>query len=247
MPMYTKSGRSLWPAVVGALVVLVVVLVVLLVLAMRGQDPQDPGATATPEPEPTETATHEGQPGEDHGAELDAAPTGCLAGPSTDADMLLATQARAPHTAYGAVEVAASFMRWSNQYPFTDAKQNAAVEEGVLSAEEPAASWDLDDTSAIETTPELREDTPPGPADFGTPFTMSTRGGLWVVDPTSTDDRVTVHLSLGVVVDGALSAEHYGKGSPVLVWEGDAWRVVDMIPTDTDALEAGGVEFTGGC
>ncbi|MFE6229403.1 hypothetical protein [Cellulosimicrobium sp. NPDC057862] len=246
--MYTKSGRSLWPAVVGALVVLVVVLVVLLVLAIRGQDPRDPGATATPEPEPTETATHEGQPGEDHGAELDAAPTGCLAGPSTDADMLLATQARAPHTAYGAVEVAASMMRWANQYPWPSGPQIASVEAGILSD---AMSDDMADLAAgfafRESSPELREDTPPGPAPFGTPFTTSTRGGLWVVDPTSTDDRVTVHLSLGVVVDGALSAERYGMGSPVLVWEDDAWRVVDTIPTDTAALEAGGVEFTGGC
>lgn len=248
MPMYTKSGRSLWPVLVGALVVLVLTLAVLLVVALnRGGTPQDPSTTAAPEPTES-TDTHEGQDGENHGAELGEPPTGCLAGPGTDADMVLTTQARAPHTAYGAVEVAASFMRWANRYPFPDAAQITTVQDGVLSPEMPADKRDLAaGYELIETDPQWREDTPPGPAEFGTPFTTSTRTGQWLVDPTSTDDRVTVHLSLGVVVDGVVSTEAYGIGSPVLVWEGDAWRIVDMVPTATAALEAGGTAFTGGC
>ena len=249
MPMYTKSGRSLWPVLVGALVVLVLTLGVLLVVALTrgGGVPEDPSTTAAPEPTET-TEPHEGQDGEDHGAELGEAPTGCLAGPGTDAEMVLTTQARAPHTAYGAVEVAASLMRWTNQYPWPDAAQIAAIEDGLLSDD---MADDMADLAAgfarIETDPQFRNDTPPGPAEFGTPFTVSTRTGQWLVDPTSTDDRVTVHLSLGVVVDGTVSTESYGMGSPVLVWEDDAWRVVDTVPTATAALEAGGTAFTGGC
>ena len=248
MPMYTKSGRSLWPVLVGALVVLVVVLGSLLVVAAtRGDDREGP-TPAAPSLMPTPTTEpHEGQDADDHGDELGEAPTGCLAGPAVDAEMVVSTQARAPHTAYGAVEVAASFMRWTNRYPFPDAAQIATIEDNVLSAEMPAELRDLAAGFAlIESNPQLRADTPPG-HPFGTPFTVSTRPGAWLVDPTSTDDRVTVHLSVGLVVDGTLSAETYGMGSPVLVWEDDAWRVVDTVPTETAALEAGGVTFLGGC
>lgn len=237
MPMYTKSGRSLWPVVVGALVVVVIGLVVALV-AVATRD--EPGAAA--EPTPTPTHTHEGVPGGT--PELGDPPTGCLAGPGRDADMLLSTQAEAPHTSYGAVEMAASYMRWANRYPMPDAAQIATVEDNVVS---PDANPAVADLAAAAKDAEAKKTMRPDGHPFGTEFFTSTRNGQWLVDPTSTEDRVTVHLSLGVVVDGAMSEDAYGIGSPVFQWDGQAWGLVDMVPTDTAALEAGGTSFTGGC
>lgn len=238
MPMYTKSGRSLWPVVVGALLVVVIGLVVALV-AVATRD--EPGATA--EPSPTPTHTHEGVPGGT--PELGDPPTGCLAGPARDAGMVLSTQAEAPHSTYGAVEMAASYMRWTTQFPVPAAEQIATVEDNVVS---PDAAPDKRDLQAAFTQAEDQKAITPATGEpYGTPFFVSTRNGSWVVDPSSTEDRVTVHLSVGMVVNDALSDGAYGVGSPVLVWEGDAWRLVDMVPTDTPALEAGGTSFTGGC
>ena len=99
MRMYTKAGRSRWPHVIGAAVVVVAVTggVVYSVTQPNGE----PTAVASSTPSTSAPAGGSSGAGDD---EEGVAPTGCLGGQDRNAEMVLAAQKSAKHTSYGAVE-----------------------------------------------------------------------------------------------------------------------------------------------
>lgn len=236
MRMHTTSGRSLWPALITAAVVLGA-LVAFLVTRPSAQATATPTTSPTTTPASTTTTTTTAAPPVDTGA----APTGCLGGSGRNLAMIVATQKKAPHSAYGAVEFAASFYRWVMQYPTPTTDQVAAAAGTAISAAPAANVSNL--ASAYAERGDHLIDTVPA----GTPFFLSTRGGKWLVDESSTNDRVIVHVMAPYVINGTVSTtDALGEGF-VVVWENDAWRVQEALKPNTSAVETGGTFFTGGC
>jgi hypothetical protein len=238
MRMYSASGRSRWPLVIiGG--VAAVAIIGGVAYGTIGRD--EPAAAPTTQPTPTPTPSSTGSSGAGDG-EAGAAPTGCLGGNNRDVNMVLAAQAEAPHTAFGAIEVATSYYRFFWQNPFPSSEQLDQVSAEVVGSDAPDAFRDLSGDVAA-----AGDDPTAGVVPPGTPFYMSTTNGLWVVLEGSTADRVTVSLAAGYVIDGALSATEAGVAAFVMVWEDDAWHIERAVTPDQDALEAGGTRYTGGC
>lgn len=237
MRMYTKSGRSRWPYVIGA--ALVVVGVAGGIVYSSAQ-PGGQSAVASSEPSASAPATP-GSSGAGDG-DGDLAPTGCLGGQDRNALMVSGAQKAARHTTFGAVEVATSFYRFYWQYPYAPADQLNAVSSAVIGSNAPNSFKQL--STSFET---VGDNPTGGKVAAGTPFHMSTTNGLWRVSEESTPDRIIVSLAAGYVIDGALSPTEVGVGGFVMVWENDAWHVESGISPDQDLLAAGGTRYTGGC
>jgi hypothetical protein len=236
MRMYSASGRSRWPLVIiGGVAAIAIVGGV----AYGAVNQDEPVAAPTTQPTPTPSATDTSGAGD---GEEGAAPTGCLGGNNRDADMVLTAQAEAPHTTFGAVEVATSFYRFLWQYPYPSETEAAAVMETVISSTVDEKFGDL---------PELYRsagDNPTGGVVTpGTPFYTSSTNGIWRVSEDSTPDRVVVDLAVGYVIDGALSPTAVAGMGVVMVWEPNGWRVDGSLFADQDKLAAGGTRYTGGC
>ncbi len=133
--------------------------------------------------------------------------------------MVLAAQKAAGHNSYGAVEVATAYYRFIWQSPVPAAKDVQTVESDVISSDAAAEYRDLAGT--YKQYPNVSN----GDVADGTPFHLSTTNGLWMVDPSSTADRVTVNVAAGYVVDGALSPTKSTAQGFVMVWQDGAWHV----------------------
>lgn len=243
--MYSSTGRSRWPLVIGAAAAVVIVGGGVVFATTRGDEPTAaptsstsgsgaPAASVTPSP----TATGSSGAGDDEDA---APPTGCLGGQDRDAVMVLAAQKAAGHTSYGAVEVATAFYRFIWQSPVPALSDVQTVESDVISS---GASDEYRDLAAIyKRYPNVSN----GDVADGTPFHLSTTNGLWMVDPHSTADRVTVNVAAGYVVDGALSPTKSTAQGFVMVWQDGAWHVDGGAKPNAQQLANGGVRYTGGC
>lgn len=225
----SRPPRRLWPWLMLAVAVALVIGTI-VTFWPRGAAPPEPTPstssqppTPAPTPEPTEPRA-------------DPLPTGCLGGPGLDAAMLLTTLDRAPHTANGAVEVAASFTRFTSQYPYPDAAQIEAAEvafdssEGVTLAEFYAGE------------PDLWGDTAPE----GTPMYYSTANGEYFVESYD-GETARVATVMRIVVDGTVVMPVAAGGSE-LRWNGEHWVVVSgYTPAPPAELQSMAAPFTGGC
>ena len=237
MRMVTASGRSRWPYVIGAAVIVVAIGGGLAYNITR---PAPATVAAPPSSTPTATGT---APSGDTNLGDDVAPTGCLGGLDRTADMVLTAQAEAKHTTFGAVEVATAFYRWFWQYPSPQNSESDLIGSEVIAATAPD-SW-KNVTGQYESSAWNGRT-----ADYkarGGEFHTSSTNGLWRITEASTADRVNVEMTLGTVIDGALSPTKATLSGFVMVWEGNAWHIETGIPVDETKLTNGGTRFTGGC
>ncbi|QTX05909.1 hypothetical protein [Agromyces archimandritae] len=168
----------------------------------------------------------------------DQLPIGCSGGDSRDAAMVLAAQAEAPRTGTGAVEFAASFGRWAEQYPVPAPGEALQLQAAVIS---PGSSYDL--VSYLEGEPNLSDGLVPN----GTEFHLSTVPGVWNLESYSYDGAV-VSVGMGIVVGGALHSTFRVSSMYRLSWTDDGWTVEDaMQPRAAEQLFSMGTEFTEGC
>jgi hypothetical protein len=237
--MHTKSGRSRWPYVIGS--ALVVVAVVGGLVYTANQPTAEPTPTAMPTP--TATAPVDGGSSGAGDGEEGVAPTGCLGGQIRDAVMVTAAQSAAPHTTYGAIEVATSFYRFFWQSPSPAVTESSYIADNVIASTANAAWKDVAAQYESETWEQLVAEK----QVFGSSFYVSSANGIWRVTEDSTSDRVTVEVAVGYVFDDVLSPTEVAGVGLVMVWENDAWRVEGGAPIDQDKLAAGGTRFTGGC
>ena len=238
--MYSATGQSRWPWVIGAAVAVVVIGGAVAFAATRGDDTAaSPSTSAAPvSPLPTSTPGGSSGAGDDEDA---SPPTGCLGGPQRNAAMVLAAQKSAGHSSYGAVEVATAFYRFIWQSPVPTSSDVSTVEKNVFAKNARKSFADLEGT--YKQYPNLSN----GDIPDGTKFNLSTTNGLWMIDPDSTNDRVTVNIAAGYVIDGALSPTRSTAEAFVMQWEDGAWHVVEGSKPDAQTLANGGVRYTAGC
>ena len=236
MRMYTKAGRSRWPHVIGAAVVVVAVTggVVYSVTQPNGE----PTAVASSTPSTSAPAGGSSGAGDD---EEGVAPTGCLGGQDRNAEMVLAAQKSAKHTSYGAVEVAASIYRWMWQSPYPAEAEANAVSAGIMAKSANDSFKNL--AASYSAAPDMTG----GQVAEGTPYHLSTTNGLWSITEGSDGDQVEVNLAAGYVINGELSSSKAAVISMTMIWEADSWHLLSGGTPDQDKLAAGGNRFTGGC
>jgi hypothetical protein len=218
--------RSRWA--IGALVVVVVAAVIVIAVRVYSSDSgpggagsADPSASATPAPvEPSAAAV-----------------TGCLGGEQRDATMVRTAQDSADQSEVGAVEVAAAFVRWLNQYPYpADADQ---VQQSALSVDAPTR----DLVAFFDSGPDLSG----GLVPEEEPYWLSTVSGVYYVESADTDS-VTASIGTALVRDGALSPSLKGSITVTVSWEDGRWTFVRSEGTrTTEDLFAIGTPFSGGC
>lgn len=237
MRMYTKAGRSRWPYVIGAAVVVVAVAGGIVYSSTQPGD--EPTAVASSEPSASAPADGGSSgAGDDEGG---VAPTGCLGGQDRNADMVLAAQDSAKHTSYGAVEMAASVYRWLWQSPHPVEAEANAVSGEIMAKSANESFKDL--AASYSATPDMTG----GQVAEDTPYHLSTTNGLWSINEGSTGDQVEVNLAAGYVINGELSSSKSAVISMTMVWEADSWHLLSGGTPDQDKLAAGGNRFTGGC
>jgi hypothetical protein len=213
---------------IGALVAVVLAAGVVIVLRLyapapeRGAEERSAPDPASP-PVPAETTA--------------AAVSGCLGGGTRDAAMVQAAQQGAGHDENGAVEVAAAFVRWLNQYPYPDDVEQ--VQQTALSSEAPTR----DLVAFFDSEPDLSG----GLVAESEPYWLSTVSGVYVVE-SAEPDTVTASIGTALVRDGELSPTLKGSITVTVAWEGDRWRFVRSEGTrTTEDLFAIGAPFGGGC
>jgi len=237
MRMVTASGRSRWTHVIGAAVLVVVIGGGIAYSVTRpAADPIAAPTSSTPTPTAPATSGNAGL-GDD------VAPTGCLGGLDRNADMVLTAQAEAKHTTFGAVEVATATYRWLWQYPTPPSSESDMIGAKVISSTAPAVWRDV--TAQYESA--FWNEKIAEYQARGGEFHTSSTNGLWRVAEDSTADEVSVELSLGTVVDGALSPTKSTISGFTMVWEDGGWHVKTGISVDETKLTNGGTRFTGGC
>ena len=218
--------RSRWA--IGALIVVVVAAVVVIAVRVYSSD-SGPGTADGVDPTAAETPAPV-----ESGA---AAVTGCLGGEQRDAAMVRAAQDSADQSEMGAVEVAAAFVRWINQYPYpADAEQ---VQQSALSAEAPTR----DLVAFFDTEPDLSG----GLVPQEEPYWLSTVSGVYFVE-SAAPDAVTASIGTALVRDGELSPSLKGSITVTVSWEDGRWTFVRSEGTrTTEDLFAIGTPFSGGC
>ena len=222
-----KPPPRRWPWIVGVAAVLAVAVVAVL-LAVNPNRPPTPTGSSTP------SATSTTEP-------TDAAPTGCLGGPTRDADMLLAAQKAAPHTTNGATEVAAALVRWTFRYPTFTQGEAEVVSDNIISKSATPEFKDL--AGSIQKHPNNSG----GVVADGVPFYLSTAPGVWYLE-SAASDSVKVSIGAGYVVNGALSPELRSSTTVEMVWEDGGWHAKSgSITRTTEELFRIGTAFTGGC
>ncbi|MGV8970705.1 MAG: hypothetical protein ACOH10_00155 [Rhodoglobus sp.] len=218
--------RRVWPFIVAGIVIIIVAIAVANTL-------RDAGVT------PTATPTSASTPSASSSPASDAEPTGCLGGTSRDAAMLQTAASQAGSSESGAVELAASFVRWIQRYPYPTAAEAAEVQKGVLANQ----SFTSDLVAYLSAEPDLSG----GIVPAGTTYYMSTLPGVWHVE-SSTSDKVVVSIGTGYVIDGALSSTLRSSITVTLTKQGEKWLVADANGTRTPAdLYQVGQIFSGGC
>jgi hypothetical protein len=239
--LHTASGKSVVPYLVtGALLLSVVIVLVLRPWAAPATTSPEPTTSTSPSSEPSATSSPSAtiDPGER--TDSMTQPTGCLGGPDRTAASVLTAQAKAGHDSFGAVEVAAAFLRFFAQYPWPPTDQLDQAREAIASTAQPsfsdfAAAYASDGNNLV----------PAGLEGTDTSWQVTTVNGKWFLEETS-PDRVNVQLAERYVINGASSTSALVTGV-VMVWEDDAWHIEAGLPQDSDAIRDGGTYFEGGC
>lgn len=227
--------RPAWVTLAAVAVVVILAVAVAAYLAGRNSSPTPSAAsTRTTLAAPTVSASTSADT-------LAAAPTGCLGGAARDDTMVLAAQRQAPHTAYGAIEFAASVFRWGVRAPApTDSEVRAAAAVFASGVREAAVQETL---SNYHQHPNLSE----GAVPDGTPFHLTTASGRWLTEPSSSTDHATVEVEAYFVINGAVSPTKSLTEAFDVVWETGGWHVASLKQADPQRLANGGTQFTGGC
>lgn len=153
--------------------------------------------------------------------------------------MLVAAVDQAGHDSDGAVEVAASFVRWIQRFPYPSADEALDVGERVLAGD----SFTDDLAQYLADEPDLSG----GIVSAGRTYWMSTVPGVWHIESAAAD-RVEVTVGTGFVIDGALSPTLRSSITITLVWEEGGWKVAEADGTrTTEELYSIGERFEGGC
>ena len=229
MPATTKARISWIWFVIG--VVGVGGIAILVTIAILNPD-------AAPTPSPTAgSSSAPASPSATNGPT--GIPTGCLGGETRDSQMLIRAVDQAGHDSDGAVEVAASFVRWIQRFPYPTADEALDVGESVLATE----SFTDDLSQYLAAEPDLSG----GIVSTGETYWMSTVPGVWHIE-SATADRLEVTVGTGFVIDGALSPTLRSSITITLVWEQDGWKVAEADGTrTTEELYSIGERFEGGC
>jgi hypothetical protein len=241
MRTHSRDGRNRLPLILGIGVLVLVAAGILAFALGRNSVVNAPIArpsesSSSLHPTPTKTEISAGSD-DDTGP----APTGCLGGNPRDVNMLLDAQKSAPHTAFGAVEIAAAFARWSYQFPYPPAADSSEVSAAVIASNATSANKDLAGGY-------LRAgDITNGNVPANTPFFFSTTNGLWDISSESSSDDITVTVNGSYVINGVLSPTKTAASAFELVWQGGSWRILTAVQPDVQRLAAGGTTFTGGC
>lgn len=227
MPQQTNTRTTRRWIVLGLIAVVALAAIIMAVaLATR--------VTTDPEPVPSSS-----RPTSPSSEPADSLPTGCLGGEERDAAMLTQTVEAAAHTSNGAVEVAASFVRWLQRFPYPADDEVIAVNDGVLATQ----SFTDDLASYLSARPDLSG----GIVAEGTTYWMSTVPGVWHIE-SSSGDEVVVTIGTAFVVDGGLSPTLRSSITVTVRWEDDGWRVANADGTrTTEDLYAIGRPFAEGC
>ena len=222
----TPHRRWLWAA--GVLLVVVALIAVGIAFFGNGDG----------EPTPIDSASATSTPSASAPVP-DVDPTGCLGGPDRDAAMLLASQQAAQHSKEGATELATSFVRWLQRFPYPSLDEATEVSDRIL-----AASSFADDLAGyIADEPDLSG----GIVATGENYFMSSVPGVWHVESASADE-VEVTIGTAFVVNGSLSPTLRSSITITTEWEDGVWRISQADGTrTTQDLFAIGQPFTGGC
>ena len=211
-----------------ALVVLVVAAGVVIALRLYAPGPENdaPGrADSDPSAPPSPVGT------------TAVAVSGCLGGDTRDAAMVIAAQESAGHSENGAVEVAAAFVRWLNQYPYPEDAE--LVQQTAISADAPTR----DLVAFFDSEPDLSG----GLVAETEPYWLSTVSGVYFVESAEAD-VVTASIGTGLVRDGELSPTLKGSITVTVSWEDGRWTFVRSEGTrTTEDLFSIGTPFGGGC
>ena len=235
---HPKPPARRWPLILGGGAGVATAVAAYCILAPT--DVTTPIASPTGMADTPRAATSEPSPTSSLALDpiADAPPTGCLAGPERDAAMVISSLERAPRTSNGAVEVAASLVRWITQSPIPPAEDVREVQAAAV-----ASGSDIDLDSALTPGADMSN----GFVPAGTDFYLSTAPGVWDVE-SSDVDTVTVAVGTGFVIDGALSPTQRGSATMTMLWQDEHWKLLSSSgsrpPTD---LFATGSAFTGGC
>lgn len=236
---YNPQPRSRLPWVIAgvALVIALVVAAAWWGSANAGTDDTAPPETTSPvAPSPSATPTETTVDGEYH--VLDPQPTGCIAGNIPDADMLLEARERAPHTAYGAVEVAAATLKFSYRYPYPTKDELRAIEEMYVD--------DYDIVSAYDSRPTIAPDVAPP----GMPLQATMVGGAWYLNSFGEEQgQADITIAFFWEIDGERDGSIARSENVVLVWTDDGWAITreGSTPMRPQEVLDKGVNFTGAC
>jgi hypothetical protein len=229
MPSPTKA-RTTWIWVVVALIVVAAIAVFATVTMTNGKSnaepTQNPGSSSVPAPSVTS-------------GDSDTTPTGCLGGTGRDAAMVLEAQDLAPQTSTGAVEVAAAFVRWLNQYPYPTAEDARLIQTHALAEEAPTQ----DIAGFFESGPNLSGGLVPDHTDYY----LSTVAGVYHIESVS-PEAASISIGTSLVENRAISPSLKGSITVSLAWEDGGWKFVSSEGTrTTEDLFAVGQDFTDGC
>ena len=227
----TRAGRNL----LIALLVGAVIIVAIVAAYIAGRSSGAPSAEPTSVPIATATATTNAS------GTADAAPTGCLGGQARNNAMLLAAQKSAPHTTYGAVEVATAFYRWSYRFPVPTASDVQAARAVFVPRDSAESEASL--LAGYRKNPNPAH----GAVPDATPFFVTAVGGRWTAQTGREAGEQLISIQGRYVIDGAVSATKTATGAFEMRWVDGAWRVEDLAKGDSAKVAAGGTSFTAGC
>jgi hypothetical protein len=229
MPSATKA-RTTWIWVLVGLVLVGAVAVFATLTLSNGKSNAEPTQNPGPTSVPTPSATS-GDPR--------ATPTGCLGGTGRDAAMVLEAEDLAPRSSTGAVEVAAAFVRWLNQYPYPTAEDSRLIQTHALAEDAPTQ----DIVGFFESGPNLSGGLVPDQTDYH----LSTVAGVYHIESVSPEAAI-ISIGTSLVQNGALSPSLKGSITVELSWQDGGWKFVSSEGTrTTEDLFAIGQDFTDGC
>lgn len=166
-------------------------------------------------------------------------PDGCLGGGERTAGMVLAATKDAGNSKVGAVEAAAAFMRFFDQYPYPAPADSNKVQAGAI--DKSSSTSDL--AAYFATSPDMSG----GFVAKGARFYLSTVGGVYQVESYSSGNA-TVSLGARFVVNDAVSATLESTSTITVRWSDGRWKYVSSgVKRTTDELFGVGQPLVGGC